>query len=449
MKPREYKGKIKRKFKGELKGEITVFLSLLLVVLLTFIGGMVQSASIHITKSMKRADTKLALESVFAEYEDRLLEEYDIFAKLDGDETKFSRRLWFYGAKDMEHKIQKIQFLTDNKGQAFYEQAIHSLGGEVKKVAEVTEVPWEEEERQVNLELEELLSETEVTLPKEENPLEWIKHLRKSSLLTLVLKNPENLSNRYVALEELPSHRKLVQGTGGLVKGTDGFGETSKGGVAQKALFTAYLMEHFPHHLKNKEENSLFYEAEYLLCGKESDRENLEAVFRKIITIRTGVNYAYLLTDQTKLAEAGGMAATLSGLLMIPEATELVKQALLFSWSYGESILELRSLSEGKKIPILKTAESWQLDLDSLLQLGTEEDVSTPLEEEKGMGYEDYITMFLLAENVEHLCMRALDLMELKLGIRMDALVTAVEIKSTAEMQRGIKDTFLSKYQYQ
>ena len=97
MKPRGFRERLK----GQLKGEITVFLSLLLVVLLTFIGGMVQSASIHITKSMKRADTKLALESVFAEYQGKLLEKYDIFGKLDGDETKFSRRLWFYGANNM------------------------------------------------------------------------------------------------------------------------------------------------------------------------------------------------------------------------------------------------------------------------------------------------------------------------------------------------------------
>ena len=57
--------------------------------------------------------------------------------------------------------------------------------------------------------------------------------------------------------------------------------------------------------------------------------------------------------------------------------------------------------------------------------------------------------MLLIAENADDLCMRALDLMELKLGIRVDGCVTAVEIKSTVEMQRGIRDTFLSRYQYQ
>ena len=97
----------------------------------------------------------------------------------------------------------------------------------------------------------------------------------------------------------------------------------------------------------------------------------------------------------------------------------------------------------------MKTAETWQLDLESLLKLGTEEEVRTSLETDNGIGYEDLITMLLFAENADDLCMRALDLMELKLGIRVDGCVTAVEIRSTVEMQRGIRDTFLSRYQYQ
>ena len=127
-----------------------MFLSLVFVLLLSFIGGMIQSASIHITKSEKRADTKLALESVFAEYHTEMQKEYGIFAKLDGDETKLSRRLWFYGAKNMKHEIQKIQFLTDGNGKAFYEQAVRSMGGEAVDAKDVPVSSWEEQERDVN-----------------------------------------------------------------------------------------------------------------------------------------------------------------------------------------------------------------------------------------------------------------------------------------------------------
>lgn len=426
----------------EFKGEITVFLSLVFVLLLSFIGGMLQSASIHITKSEKRADTKLALESVFAEYNSDMQKEYGIFAKLDGDETKLSRRLGFYGANNMEHHIQKIQFLTDGNGAAFYEQAIRSLGGEVTEAKELSAFSWEEQEQSVNHQLEDMLSETGQSLPEENNPIESVKRLKESGLLSIVLSEPETVSNRYVALEELPSHRKLSEGIGYAT-------ESSKSGAGQKAIFATYLTMHFPNYAENKKENSLFYEAEYLLEGYESDRENLEAVFQKISTIRTGINYAYLLTDQTKQAEAEGVAVTLCSLLLIPEASELMKQAILFAWAYGEGIQDLRALAEGKKVPIVKTRETWQLSLENLMKLGTEEEVKSSIEDAEGIGYKDYIYTFLLAENTERLCMRGLDLMELKLGIRVDGCVTAIQIQSTCEMQLKIRDTFLTEYQYQ
>lgn len=48
------------------KGEITAFLSLVFLLILSFLGAMVESASIQVLKNYKRADTILAVESVFA-----------------------------------------------------------------------------------------------------------------------------------------------------------------------------------------------------------------------------------------------------------------------------------------------------------------------------------------------------------------------------------------------
>ena len=62
------------------KGEITAFLSLDFLLILSFLGAMVESASIQVLKNYKRADTILAVESVFAEYQKQLLEQYDLFA---------------------------------------------------------------------------------------------------------------------------------------------------------------------------------------------------------------------------------------------------------------------------------------------------------------------------------------------------------------------------------
>ncbi len=425
----------------EFKGEITLFLSMVFVLLLSFIGGMLQSASIHVTKSMKRADTKLALESVFAEYETQILEEYDIFVKSDADEQTLSRRLWFYGAKNMEHQIQKIKLLTDSNGQAFYEQAVRSMGGEHFEIETISEEDWQDEEREVHENLDTMLGEGGQSLPADNNPLETTKHLKESNFLKLILPESQKLSEGYINLDDLPSHRTLR-------KGTTDYQNVSTDGITQKFLFSEYLGKHFPSFVENKTGEVLSYELEYLLVGEESDQENLESTMKKILTIRTGINYAYLLTAQAKQAEAEAMAATLCSLLTVPEITSVVKQAILFAWAYGEGIQDLRVLAKGKKVPTTKTDETWQLSLEGLLKLGTEQDDNTTKESQSGMDYKSYVKALVLTENTENLCNRALDLIELNTGVRLDNCVTAVQIKSTCEMQRGIRDTFITEYCY-
>lgn len=61
-----------------------------------------------------------AIEAVFAEYQKELLEKYDIFS-LDGtyetgiyEDGLVKKRLEYFGAGNMEHDIERIEFLTDN-----------------------------------------------------------------------------------------------------------------------------------------------------------------------------------------------------------------------------------------------------------------------------------------------------------------------------------------------
>ncbi len=112
------------------RAEVTAFLSLIFILLVSFTGGIMESASIEMAKNYRRTDVNRAVESVFAEYQKELLEEYDIFA-LEGtyesgayDEQLVKNRLDYFGAGGMDNGISRIQFLTDNGAQAFYEQTV-------------------------------------------------------------------------------------------------------------------------------------------------------------------------------------------------------------------------------------------------------------------------------------------------------------------------------------
>lgn len=433
------------------KAELTVFLSLVFLLMISLVMALLTSASQQVKKSSQRAQMTLALENVFAEYDQKMLEQYDLFVRADCDESMIEKRLQYYGITDTDHRVTKSEYLTDNQGLPYYQQAVRymknwlgldgTIGGNSSDF--VSDSSLEDLETQTESSLLEMLSEDENNLLEDGNPLSNIQSLKQTSLLSILVSDTENLSHRSISTENLPSVRVLNEGSGGF---SDSDGE---GGYAEKVCFVAYLFEHFSDASEERNLNALSYELEYILCGKSVDSENLEAALQKILKIRWAVNYAYLLTDTTKKAEAEAMALTLCSLLTVPGVTEVVKQAILLAWAYGESIVDLRVLMEQDKVPLLKTSATWQLQLANLAKLGTSEEISGARSSETGLDYSDYLKGLLLLESRESLSMRSLDLIESNLSVQMDMCMTRVEVESEYQLRENVWDKFQTAFQYQ
>ena len=154
---------------------------------------------------------------------------------------------------------------------------------------------------------------------------------------------------------------------------------------------------------------------EYLLGGKASDKDNLEYVIGRIRILRFAVNYGYLLTDKDMQMEVDTLATTLSAVFLSPEIGPVIKHALLLAWAYGESLTDVKTLLAGKKVPAVKSKESWNLTLDGLLELAKNRSIPEGKETEEGNSYEQYLQMMLVLKSKEELSMRALDLVEMNL----------------------------------
>lgn len=450
------------------KGEVTAFLSLIFILLLSVVASVVGSASMQVLKNRKRGDMDRALESVFAEYQKDMLEEFEIFS-LEGtygtgefSEDNLTERLEFYGMRDADQTIRKIQFLTDDSGRPFREQVIaymkHRMGiaqmeelagltGEWKNQTGKTE-QYEKEESDVETNLEEFLQDAEQSLPEQDNPIGNIDSIKRAGLVNIVMRGKE-VSDKSVTTKELLTHRSLQKGRGEFKVKDDTTDMTSN------LYFSSYLIEKFHAADKLSDDGKLSYELEYIINGEESDRKNLEAVLRKLAGIRLAANYGYLLTDAGKKAEAEAMALTLAGIVALPALTGLIKQVILLAWAFGESIMDLRTLLGGGRIPLTKSKEEWQLSLTGLLKLGTADDPGTGRDSEHGLSYKEHLRMLLVFEKQEHCTMRGLGVMEMrmqkKLGdfFKADHCISKVEVTTKCNLRRGIYYEFSTQYGYQ
>lgn len=451
------------------RGEVTAYLSLIFILMVTFIGGIMESASIQLAKNYRRADMNRAMESVFAEYQKELLEEYDLFALDVSYETglyseqNIMDRLVYYGAGNMEHKTERIRFLTDQGCLGFCEQAAaymeHRYGIDVMKdMLGMTSVWGQEEEKAETYvreeqscqdHLDELLREQESELPEEGNPIAYAGQLKKSPILTLVMPKDKAVSEKQLNVQDTLSARDRNTGYGEFSDVADEKGSLSA------LLLGEYLLEHFSGFTDAEGMKAMDYELEYILAGKSSDRENLEAVVKKLMLLRFVPNYTYIQTDSEMKAEAESMALALCTFLAVPAITQAAAQGILLAWAYGESIMDLRSLMKGNRVPLVKTKESWQLQLSKLLTLGTAEDCSEGRDEENGLGYSEYLRILLFLEKKDKTALRALDLIEQNLRMvhaqtyfRADLCICRLEIQSVCNLRRGIRYRFKTYYGY-
>ena len=178
--------------------------------------------------------------------------------------------------------------------------------------------------------------------------------------------------------------------------------------TVQKALFAEYDVEHFGCYTNKKDNTALDYEVEYILGGKDNDRDNLSSVATELVLIRSGANLINLMLDSKKQAEIRELATAVSfGQVYIKKIAELL---ITMAWALAEAMLDTKALFEGKKIPLIKQQDDWFLSLEGLKNFTGEE--VTESDEENGLDYEDYLRILLLLEKKEDQRFRTMDMIQ-------------------------------------
>ena len=384
---------------------------------------------------------------------DEVRSDLNLITSVPEKNMKVSWELDRYDVMDIQGHLQQDNLSTEGtliKGEEIrqVEETILDEFEEIKSSGQSENEGADEEE-----------TESEDLAELEENPFQCLEQIERTGILSVAMPKDMPLSGRQIDLDLQASKRSLQTGRGKfpMRKNTDK--------AKEKLLFNEYIMQNFTQASKeniseypdsDEKNRSLDYEIEYIISGKSSDKENLESVVTKIFFIRMALNYVYLMGDSVKKSEAMALAATISTLLLIPEAAEAVKQLILLAWAAGEGVIDIRSLLSGNKVPLVKTSDNWQLTLASLFTLGIGDDGISGADAEEGITYKEYLRAFLFLQPEEETTMRTIDRIEENMRLeqncekfRADHCVTKCEIRNKVEIFGDLAYTFPSYYGYE
>ncbi|MCD8366249.1 MAG: DUF5702 domain-containing protein [Clostridiales bacterium] len=453
------------------RGSITIFLALLLTAFFSAVFAFLEAARVSGLNSNSRISTMQARDTVLASYDPVLWEDYHLlfwqaqegdFPEMDSlgelQQSAVEGNLSALQQSNENYYVLKVhlsevttsayQLVTDDGGAAFREQSAEMMKVTVAENSLQTMLSWvtgedtsgsQDDLGEAAEEALEMLesakaenseaeaadtdnSKDEVTgsgasaqeVSITENPLEWVKKMRKNGILAVVM--PESdISQKSVDLDTCIGKRSLNSGNMTVSQST---------GATDKLLFYLYLAQYFSDASEEPEEHALDYELEYMIAGKEGDQANLKAVVRRLLLMREAANLVYLESNAQKQQEAAAIATALTAVVAQPELIPLVQQGILAAWAYAESISDVRILLEGGKVSLVKTADQWHTEIGSLSSTvyATEGSQQT-----KGLSYENYLQILMWMTSDEKLAERAMDMIEKNTGVQMDQMVCRAE----------------------
>ncbi len=468
------------------KGSVTVFLSLVMVLVMSFLFSMLEGARIYCLKDKAQLLTDICMQSMFGNYHEGLWSDYHLLF-LDGswqeeeflldkfiwramEETKenlgyaeeyLQEGLWELTGLTLQNiRVDCYELATDSEGEAFGQQVRQQMQIEATQAAleellqlqdqeadlteyqEQKEGRWEQaweaieeaerveeaqgseepyiESEESHVESEEQYVESEEQPEERENPMEYVKEIKNYSMLSLVLPDATRISSKVVTNGNSLEERVLQEGNWQNGQDTN---------AMDRLWLQYYIQNYFSDYTrdseKGAEEQTLDYEIEYLIGGSPEDGENLERVVSELLGMREALNFATIMRDASKKQQALAIATAAVGWTGVMPLVKAVQIGVMLAWSFIESVMDVRSLLAGKRIPFMKATNQWSSDLTNC-----RENINSGVEaqdEKDGLSYTQYLQILLFLRSEKTLRYRCMDLIEQNENVRMDDMIAAIE----------------------
>jgi len=449
-------------------GVITVFLSLVLILVVSLIFTCLEAARSEGLKLRARQIADSAIESVFAQYDRVLWENYGLLFFIDqgseGHASELEDIMLEYAKKNAQgdgeiglisknwlklHAVDacatNMSFATDQYGNIFrysvYEYmksaGLISVASRLFEMLEIDEDLLTSCDEAGELSMDDIASSIAKAKDELENPEQsdatieetpeassaiqesiWkdeaqtyfgdliseFTNWRRSNILGLVVDDVDAISKRKLDDTELPS--KTADRGNSTITITEEM-------PLQTLCVNEYIMQKTECYTSSQKD---YLETEYIIVGKDNDRDNLYFIVKRLLGIRFAFDLAYYISSKDDGAMAQAIASAAAGWTGNAAIVEGVKYSILTIWAVRDSISEVRLLLKGEGVSLIRSTE-----------LGSKQGAA--------LSYEDYLRILLLLSDSEEITYRLMDVIQRRVRISEPAFrFTSAVFAAEAEL---------------
>ena len=447
-------------------------MTLTMTILLSLCLTMIEGARMSTIRLESEIVAQISFNSALAEYHRELMKRFNIFAidsSYGGKQSGISHlgnRIMYYADVNTNLSdvflsntlyrdflamypggvdVTGVRYLSDGEGDVFRRRCAEAMKSDMGLDILESVIEWadtvtsegyencdlmsviDEKEDYIENNRRKIFEEDEVP-PDYSSPVSSVKRFGRSGILSIAVPDADNLSGRTLREDTILSSRRA---TGKINAGNmDLEDEAVWEDVTEKLFFVEYLMRYVGYYGQTSDDDALLYGVEQTICGKNSDIDNLRGVADRLFILRCGADYAYLMTDSTKVAEAEALGTAIALLLLTPSLADPLKELILAGWALMEAVYDVKTLFAGGRIPLIKSKSTWHYGMGAAL--GGKEDKGNS--SGSGLCYGDYLRIFMFLTGTKKLTSRAMDLVEADIRLtagnanfRLDACIDAFE----------------------
>lgn len=437
------------------KAYLTVYLSLVFGIILSLLLALIEGAAIGAVRAQAELAADLGLDSVFAEYNREILNQYELFfidssyGSKNGGIGTVEAHLSDYLSKNTDAdkevgvfggttylrltnpylEIREVSYAGDNCGEVWKAQAVAYMKAVYGKdiintVKEHVETVQKNEMdtrdaaaelREQKKQFEKALAEKEITEYDAKTSegtsygavSKLVGSLIGGGLLKLVIPSSEKMSKVNVNTNDYYSGRIRA----GKVNSGIGLheGASAADGLIDELIYGEYLMKMCGNYRDKKENSLLSYQIEYILYGFSSDASNLSACLATLFAVRSVGNFISIYSNSNMKNQAENVAKLLCTLIASPELAPLLTNILLGMWALAESTADVKNLLDGGKVPLIKKENQWSLSLLGILA----GDFEGRGKGDEGLSYQAYLRVLLGLMDKQKKAVRSLDIVEM------------------------------------